>query len=138
MLVVTAGDRAVTVRERAGIPNAGNNGRDPIGDRARSLTVTALSCGAYFMISWQMKFQLSGAPAVPPHFEKRNFSVRYGASIPDSDGRSRRASGSPGTKRIDFDFDFEPEKKETQTRSEPKPVSSDLGERNPNPNPNRE
>ena len=59
MLVVTAGDRAVTVRERAGIPNAGNNGRDPIGDRARSLTVTALSCGAYFMISWQMKFQLS-------------------------------------------------------------------------------
>ena len=69
---------------------------------------------------------------------KRNFSVRYGASIPDSDGRSRRASGSPGTKRIDFDFDFEPEKKETQTRSEPKPVSSDLGERNPNRNRNRE
>ena len=58
MLVVTAGDRAVTVRERAGIPNAGNNGRDPIGDRARSLTVTALSCGAYFMISWRMKLQV--------------------------------------------------------------------------------
>ena len=83
--------------------------------------------------------QISSPPAAPPHSRKRNFSVRYGASIPDSDGRSRRASGSPGTKRIDFDFDFdfEPEKKETQTRSEPKPVSSDLGERNPNRNPNR-
>ena len=71
MLVVTAGDRAVTVRERAGIPNAGNNGRVPIGDRARSLTVTALSCSAYFMISWRMKFQVSGAPAVLPHSRKK-------------------------------------------------------------------
>ena len=59
------------LRPRAGIPNAGNNGRDPIGDRARSLTVTALSCGAYFMISWRMKFQVSGAPAVLPHSRKK-------------------------------------------------------------------
>ena len=70
MLVVTAGDRAVTVRERAGIPNAGNNGRDPIGDRARSLTVTALSCGAYFMISWRMKFQVSPAPGCAGSFQE--------------------------------------------------------------------
>ena len=82
MLVVTAGDRAVTVRERAGIPNAGNNGRDPIGDRARSLTVTALSCGAYFMISRRMKFQVSPAPGCAGSFQEETLAGDRRSIVP--------------------------------------------------------
>ena len=85
MILASNPDRAVTVRERD--PTYPGSEMMCPGDRealwltksmgirsvirSRSLTVTALSCDAYFMISWRMKFQLSVPPAGLPHSRKK-------------------------------------------------------------------